>query len=74
MLFFHLHNNLQHFLLGEEKEGDQNSEQTSLKVDVSGWPSKQSPPGTGGTAAGQDEVDDLVQWSRELDEQQLMDM
>lgn len=64
-----------------EGEIQQDSERTSLKVDMSSsWPN-QSPPGTGqggaaadGTGAGQDDVDDLVQWTRELDEQQLMDM
>ena len=44
-----------------------------MKVDVSDWPSQQSALGTGGTAVGQDEVDDIVQWTRELDKQQLMD-
>ena len=64
-----------------EREIEQNSKQTSLKVDISSssW-RNQSPPrtGQGGTAAdgtgiGQDDVDGLVQWTRELDEQQLMD-
>ena len=64
-----------------EREIEQDSEQTSLKVDISSlsWPN-QSPPGTGqggaaadGTGVGQDDVDGLVQWTRELDEQQLMD-
>lgn len=63
-----------------EGEIQQDSEWTSLKVDMSlSWPN-QSPPGTrqGGaaaddTGAGQDDVDNLVQWTRELDEQQLMD-
>ena len=66
-----------------EREIEQDSEQTSLKVDIissSSW-HNQSPPGTGeggaavadGTGVGQDDVDGLVQWTRELDEQQLMD-
>lgn len=73
---------IQTVILGnhEEREVEQDSEQIPLKVDVSGWSSSHdhTPPagmgrGASANAPHQDDIDDLVQWTRELDEQKLMD-
>ena len=73
---------IQTVILGnhEERKVEQDSEQTPLKVDVSGWSSSHGHTPLAGTGQGtsanaphQDDIDDLVQWTRELDEQKLMD-